>query len=127
MTCAPFATPRPRSALARRFRRSTNARHVRRRSPSIRASASGARWAWAARTSMGWAAERTLARQAGARGVERFARDPPRGARPRRRGRRLRAQGAAGAPAVEGREELAEGDADLAPAQPSPEPPRPDG
>src|SRR5205823_11142127 len=118
MTCAPFATPRPRSALARRFRRSTNARHVRRRSPSIRASASGARWAWAARTSMGWAAERTLARQAGAPGVERFARDLLGGARPPRGGRRLVAQEAAGAPEVEGRGELGEGHDALAPGQP---------
>src|SRR5438046_1184791 len=118
MTCAPFATPRPRSALARRFRRSTNARHVRRRSPSIRASASGARWAWAARTSMGWAAERTLARQAGARGVERFARDLLGGARPRRGVRRLVAQEAAVALEVEEREELAEGHDALARGQP---------
>src|SRR5438046_698745 len=114
MTCAPFATPRPRSALARRFRRSTNARHVRRRSPSIRASASGARWAWAARTSMGWAAERTLARQAGARGVERFARDLLGGARPRRGVRRLVAQGAAVGLEVEERERLARGPERLA-------------
>src|SRR5881398_2701244 len=118
MTCAPFATPRPRSALARPFRRSTNARHVRRRSPSITASASGARWAWAARTSMGWPWERTLAGQAGARGGERLARDLLRGARPRRGIRRLVAQEAAVALEVEEREDLAEGHDALARGQP---------
>src|SRR5713226_113828 len=52
MTCSFGTTPSPRSALARRFRRSTKARHVSVRSPSITAGASGVRWAWAASRSM---------------------------------------------------------------------------
>src|ERR1051326_9074721 len=48
MTCSPWRTPSAATPCARRARRSWNARHVRRRSPSMTAGASGFDAAWLA-------------------------------------------------------------------------------